>query len=101
MSTSNLERQTLLLGAQRALLGQVPASLRAVSVALEGTVVRFRAEMDETATEDERELLAEAGTELLAEFPSPYTIDEEIVSFGAGSAAGRLEHLVFLRASAT
>lgn len=88
----------LRLSALRALLGHVPPSLRAVSVALLGSeVVGFRAIFDEGATDAEVELLSIAATEIIADFSSPWRIAEECVICAAPAPMEHLTYLIFLR----
>jgi hypothetical protein len=85
------------LSAQRALLGQVSASLRAVSVDADAGTVYYRCIFDAPPLEDERELLSVAASEIIADFPAPYVIEEEYLYV---PEPGRMEHLkyvVFLR----
>ena len=88
---------TLRLGAQRALWGQVPASLRAVSVALAGQQVCFRCFFDSGACVADQELLSAAAGELLGDFPAGWTVAEEFSVVPAPEPMAHLEHLVFLR----
>ena len=88
---------TLRLSTQRALWGQVPRSLRAVSVAAAEHEIHFRCYFDAGASEDERQLLSEAATEIVADFSDPWTISEEYLDLVAPQAMQHLEHLIFLR----
>lgn len=85
------------LSALRALQGAVPRSLRAFSVETGNTEVRTRAIFDETATEADKELLSCAGTEMIADFPAPWTINEEVLVIPVGNAMKHLRELIFLR----
>jgi hypothetical protein len=87
----------LRLSAQRALLGHVPPSLRAVSVELNGTTIRFRIVFDGTPDEEATDLLSCAATEMIADFTAPYTIEEECLAVDAPDAMTHLEWLVYLR----
>ena len=85
------------LSAQRSLLGHVPASLRAVSVDADGSKIYYRCIFDGKPTEDEWELLSIAATEMIADFPEPYTIEEEYLHIPYPSMMEHLKHVVFLR----
>lgn len=85
------------LSAQRALWGCVPCSLRAFSVEVEHGVVRTRSIFDETATATEKELLSEAGTEILADFTDRFRIEEELLVVPRGQEIEHLACLIFLR----
>ena len=91
------EEAGLMLAAQRALLSRVPPSLIAVSVELDYDAVRVRYIFDDTASEDDKELLSEAGTELIGEFSESYRIEEEFLVVPERSEMEHLSSLVFLR----
>jgi hypothetical protein len=88
----------LRLGGQRALWGNVPSSLRAASVALEGDCIRFRAIFDMGASASDKELLSSAAAEIIADFEAPLTIVEEFLDIPAPSDMEHLQNLLFLRA---
>lgn len=88
----------LRLSAQRALWGAIPPSLRAVSLELRGDVIHFRAVFQPGASDDDRELLSVAATEVLADFSAPITIVEEFLESAAPARPESLRYLVFLRA---
>ena len=91
------EEAGLMLAMQRALLSRVPQSLIAVSVELDFDAVRVRYIFDDTATEDDKELLSEAGTELIGEFSESYRIEEEFLVVEERSEMEHFSSLVFLR----
>ncbi|WP_349312951.1 hypothetical protein [Brevundimonas subvibrioides] len=71
-------RLNLLLSVQGALLFAVPPTLRAVTCGWQGTEVKLRFVFDGTITEDDEEGARIVGIEVVAAFPSPWTLDEEI-----------------------
>lgn len=73
------DRATLLLSAQRALLGVVPASLRAVFCELDGTRILLRFVFDGEIDSDDRENMQVVGTEVASDFPAVTLIEEEIL----------------------
>jgi hypothetical protein len=85
------------LSAQRALWGQVPPNLRAVSVDADEQKVYFRCVFDGQPTEEEWELLSEVASEIIADFPAPYTIEEEYLSISSPLPMTHLKYLVYLR----
>ena len=89
----------LLLSAQRALLGQIPPSLRAVTAEVSGTEVRLRFVFDGPISEDDMDSAQFTGTEVIADFPSPWTIEGQIVrlDYPADVRDGALQHWVYLR----
>jgi hypothetical protein len=58
-------RVPLLLSAQRALLGSVPASLRAASLELRGSTVHLQAVFSTDSSDGDRELLSAAAAEII------------------------------------
>ena len=70
---------TLRLSAQRALLGAIPWSLRAVTVGWEGTTILMHCIFDGEISDEDKELLSIAATEIIADFSSPYTISFECI----------------------
>jgi hypothetical protein len=87
----------LRLSAQRALWGAVPASLRAFSVEISGHIIHVRSVFDETWTEEHKELLSIAGSEIISDFHAPFTIEEEFLNIPVKEAMKHLTHLIFLR----
>jgi hypothetical protein len=85
------------LSAQRALWGSVPRSLRAFSVEIIGNIIRVRSVFDETATDEDKMLLSEAGTEIVADYPSPFKISEEFIVVPVSNKPEHLRTLIYLR----
>ena len=90
----------LRLSAQRALLGAIPPSLRAVSVEFRGTVLHFRAVFDRESGDDDREMLSVACTEIIADYADSElsSVEEEYLALPPPSKPSHLANLVFLRA---
>lgn len=70
------ELNYLKLSVQSALLGSITPNLYAVTAGLSETTVIFRAFYYVKPSEDEIEAMQLATTYIIADFPSPYTIDE-------------------------
>ena len=87
----------LRLSAVRALLGQIPPSLRAVSVDTDAEKVYFRCIFDGTESDHDRELLSEAAALVIADFPSPRIMDEQYQTVKPPGEMRHLRHMVFLR----
>jgi len=87
----------LKLSGQRALLGNVPGSLRAVSVEFAGNQIEFQAVFDGTPSPEDKELLSECATEILADFPAPFTINEVYLSISAPAKIPHLKNLIYSR----
>ena len=85
------------LSAQRALLGQVPLSLRSVSVDINEHHVYFRCIFDGNPTEYDWELTSVAATEIIADFQAPYVIEEEYLSIEEPNEMKHLKYLIYLR----
>lgn len=71
----SIESTQLLLSAQRALWGVVTPNLRTVSIRLIENHICLFFYYDSSPTEMEKELAEEAATEVIADFPEPYTIE--------------------------
>lgn len=91
-------KQKLKLSAQRALLGNIPKSLHSVSLDVSEYTICCRFAFVGVPTEEEKELLSCAATEIIADFSSPYTIAEEYLEGVDSGAVEYLPLLVFLRA---
>jgi hypothetical protein len=88
---------SLRLSAQRALWGNVPRSLRAASVAYDGTAIRCRFIFDGPPSEEDRLLLSDAAGEIIGDFPWTFTLEEEFLAVPQPMPMSHLRHLVFLR----
>ena len=86
----------LRIAAQIALLGEVPATLRSVSITTQEKTLIFRAILQDGASEDDRESLTCVATEILASLPSDLMVEEDIIRFD-GSIQGRELPLVVFR----
>lgn len=71
-------RLNLLLSVQRALLDAVPTALRSVTCGWKGTEIRLQFLFDGDVSEDDEESARIAGSEVIADFPAPWTLVEEI-----------------------
>jgi hypothetical protein len=74
--------RSLILSGVRALLGEVPPTLRSVSIELINDIIHWQCIFDSDANADDIELLSSASTEVIADF-SNYGLNEklEIVAF--------------------
>ena len=93
----NKELTDIRLCAQVALWGCVPQSLRAFSASVDNNKVRVRAIFDQTATDEDKELLSEAATEIIANYAEPYTLEEEYLVVPVDQRMSHLSSLIFLR----
>ena len=98
MENGNKElEQKLKLSAQRALLGNIPTSLRSASFEYKGTEIACRFIFNGTVSPDDKELLSCAATEVIADYSSPYTVSEEYLDASFPAEMEHLSLLVFLR----
>jgi hypothetical protein len=94
--TSN---QSLVLSLVRGLWGEVHPELRQASIeADEGArVVRLRFEYDGEAVGPARESCSCAATVVIADFPSPWNLEEQHVATRATESLSALQHVVYRR----
>ena len=93
------DRQMLLLSLQRALLGEVPASLRQASIEADPVlqIVRLRFESAEL-DEEGQEGCSCAATGVIADFPATWTLDEQHVVVPVPAALAPLANVAYRRA---
>jgi hypothetical protein len=98
--SNTTDSQMLLLSLQRALLGEVHPQLRQASVEADGhgQIVRLRFEYDGVPADIVRESCSCAATEVIADFSSPWQLDEQHVSVPAPSRLSPLAHVAYHRA---
>ena len=92
-------RVELSMSLQRGLLGEVHAQLRAASIQADPfrKLIRLRFEYDGDPSQEARESGSVAATEVIADFPEPWGLEEEHLSRPVPSRCQPLEHLVYLR----
>jgi hypothetical protein len=80
-------------------IGAVPHNLRAVTCDWEGTEIKLRFVFDGEITEENYEHAQTVGTEVVADFPSPWTVNENIVrlDYPDGVRPGALALWAYLR----
>ena len=90
----------LLLSLQRALLGEVHPELRQASIEADQTsqTVRLRFEYDGIPSDGAKESCSCAATEVIADFPAPWRLDEQHLSALAPSPLEPLAHVAYRRA---
>ena len=71
---------TLKLSIQTALLGEVSDRLVCLTCGLKGKHIQIRAYFSPKATEEDVEQIQVVGTEVIADFPEGYTIEETCAS---------------------
>jgi len=90
----------LLLSLQRALLGEVHPLLRQASIEADSIlrIVRVRFEYDGEPTGIPQESCSIAATEVIADFPAPWQLDEQHISVLATARMTPLAHVAYRRA---
>jgi hypothetical protein len=98
-----IDRVTLLLSLRTALLDAVPAELRAVTYGCEGEHVVLRFLFDGAIDPGDEEDLRIIGTEVISNFASPATIEEQFVrvDYPADLDAHGLQEWVYRRKEST
>ena len=93
------ERTTLLLSVQRALSGLVPSSLRAVACGWNENEIILRFVFDGPIDAEDEENMRVVGSEVIADFPAPVTMEKEIVRADRPSKLEEyaLQYWVFIR----
>jgi hypothetical protein len=93
-------REMLLLSLQRALLGEAHAQLRQASIEADVSsfLVRVRFEYDGEPSEAARESCSCAATEVIADFPGPWQLDEQHASVPMPQRLSPLAHVAYHRA---
>jgi hypothetical protein len=74
------EFRYLRLSAQRGLLGNIGPHVRAVAVSYRGQTIVFDALVDPEATDEERDDLDDAATDVIADYRSPWMLEVNIRS---------------------
>lgn len=87
----------LILSSIRALQGAITSSLRSVSVELREKKIIWQCLFDSDATEDDFELMSAACTEVIADYPSSYGLEEIIKYVPFPKDMKQLKNLIYLR----
>jgi hypothetical protein len=91
------DQDQLRIASQIALLGQVPATLRSVSLAIKEKTLTFRAILESGASEEDKESLSCAASEILASLVSDFMIEEQVFCFDGSLKEMELSLVVFQR----
>lgn len=91
--------QSLVLSLVRGLWGEVHPQLRQASIEADESarVVRLRFEYDGEAAGPVRESCSCAATEVIADFPSPWNLEEQHVATKTAESLSALQHVVYRR----
>lgn len=79
MKENNNRRCAVLVAVQQALLGEITANLRAVTVIYDEKSILLEAYFDEEATGEDKNAMSLVETELIAAFPEDHAIDVKLV----------------------
>jgi hypothetical protein len=79
------------------MLGEVSPALRGVTVGWHDNTIQVRAYFDGPISEEDRESMSCVGTEMIADFSEPWTIDDEVVRRDAPEPMECLEAWAYLR----
>ena len=92
-------RQALVLSLARSLLGEVHSELRQASIEADEVahVIRLRFEYDGAASGPAQESCSYAATEVIADFPAPWDLDERHVAVPAPGNLSPLSYVVYRR----
>jgi uncharacterized protein (DUF2336 family) len=74
-----MDEPNIRLAVQRALLGEVPSSLRFIYAHTEDKTLHFHAVFTENAPDKHLECASRASTELIADYPADFSLVENIV----------------------
>lgn len=96
---SAVTRQALVFSLVRGLWGEVHPQLRQASIEADevASIVRLRFEYDGEAQGAVRESCSYAASEVIADFPASWELDEQHVASPWPSQLESLEHLVYRR----
>lgn len=93
-----MKKNELALSVQRALLGEVPPTLRFLYAHIENDVLHYHAVFTDDATDEHLECASVALTEILSDLPPNIQLKENIERNGLSPwRIGTGEHLLFLR----
>src|SRR6185312_10729045 len=75
----NSPSEALKASIQLAMVGEITANMAAITCGIEDCVIRVRCSCFDGPTDEDRERFSFMAGEVIADFPEPYTINEEIV----------------------
>ena len=87
----------LLLSALRGLWGIVTPNLRKVSIEAIGNIIYLHFYYDKEISEQEKELVEECMTEVIADFPDPFKINSSIEIVNTSKKIEQKGYLVYSR----
>jgi hypothetical protein len=87
----------LILSCHKALLGAIPSKLRGLTIGIEKDILFWKAYFDGEPTEEEKEVLSTACSEVIADFPKINVVKEEYVNYKYPLKMDMLQFWVFLK----
>ncbi|MBM7602600.1 hypothetical protein JOC75_000570 [Metabacillus crassostreae] len=87
----------LILSCQRSLLGSIPYKLRGLKVKVENNTFYWKGYFDGEPTEEEKEILSIACTEVIADFPIIEEVVEEYINHTFPLKMEMMQFWAFLR----
>lgn len=90
-------KNDLIISSHKSLLGSIPHKLRGLTVKIENETLYGRAYFDGEPTEDEKEILSVACTEVIADFPIINAVSEEYLNYRYPLKMEGLQFWAFLR----
>ncbi|MCY8222971.1 hypothetical protein ACG2QI_11595 [Bacillus sp. GM2] len=87
----------LIISCHYALLGAIPYKLRGLAVKLENETLYWKGYFNGEPTDDEKEMLSVACTEVLADFPLIKDCEEEYINHKFPLKMDKLQFWAFLR----
>ncbi|WP_427137357.1 hypothetical protein [Psychrobacillus psychrodurans] len=79
MENINKPNIALILSAQRALFRAITKNTKAIYAKIENNNLIWKVYFDEIPTEEEKEMLSIAATEIICDFPEIYSADEQYI----------------------
>ena len=90
------EEISLILAGVNALVGEITPCLRSVSIQFEIEKIVFKCVFDETAKDDDFELMSAVAGEIIAHFPN-YGLEEILIKISPPTSTGPLKNILYHR----
>lgn len=94
---SEYDSIALRLSAQRALLGNVPPNLRSFSAEIRDETLAVQAVFDQEPSHQDKDLLSTISTEMIADCPSHFGLEEYFLVVPEPEKITNLKHCLFER----
>ena len=87
---------SLILSGVKALIGEITSCIRAISIEVDNSKIRFKCVFDETANDEDYELMSAAATEIIADFPG-YDLEEIFIEIVEPNKIEPLKNVLYQR----